>query len=69
MESELLEFVGLVKGHTKSARNQVRTLISLLAELEERLSALEERDSLQLAQPEEAQRNGSRSHSYSEAAL
>jgi capsule polysaccharide export protein KpsE/RkpR len=58
---ELREFVALVKGHAKSGRNQIRTLVSLLAQLEERLTQIEKRlDRARLiAQPEEAQRNGS----------
>ncbi len=73
MESvtELRQYVGVCKAQTKAARNQLRTLISLLAELEERLSVIEGRLDLALAiaQPKEAQRNGTGSHRAEEAAV
>ena len=63
--SELRKFVGVTKAQAKSGRNHLRTLTSMLADLEERLSAIEERlgveQALAIAQPKEAQRNGSRS--------
>lgn len=58
---EQRRYVGAVKAQAKSARNHLRTLTQMLADLEERLDLIQERfDALAIAQPEEAQRNGKR---------